>query len=291
MLPLHASRPLVAVLAVLTAAPLFAEYDLMGDWVARYHEDQPERVPGPDLGDYLGLPINDAARLRADSWDASLLTLPEFQCRPHPSDYGDRHSNVRVWKTVDRETQQTIAIRTHREWQAQERFIWMDGRPHPPDYAAHTWQGFSTGKWDGNILTVYTTHLKESYIRRNGVPRSDRATVMEHWIRHGNFLTIVTIVTDPVYLTEPFIRSSDYALDPTHVMPAYPCEYVTEIERPEGTVPNHLPGTNTFLSEFADSHGLPRQAVRGGAQTMYPEYRLTLETTGRNNPSSSVARK
>ena len=51
------------------------------------------------------------------------------------------------------------------------------------------------------------------YIRRNGVARSDRARVTEHVIRHGNYLTIVSIVTAPVYLTEPFIRSSDYLLD------------------------------------------------------------------------------
>ena len=37
--------------------------------------DQPERGPGPELGDYLGLPITDDARLHADSWDASRLTL------------------------------------------------------------------------------------------------------------------------------------------------------------------------------------------------------------------------
>jgi hypothetical protein len=29
------------------------------------HEDGPERQPGPELGDDVDLPINDAARLRA----------------------------------------------------------------------------------------------------------------------------------------------------------------------------------------------------------------------------------
>src|SRR5215472_10826323 len=171
-------------LMAVVSLPAFAQIDPSGEWAPRFHEDNPERLAGPDIGDYLGLPINDAARLRADSWDASLLTLPEFQCRPHPSDYGTRHSNVRVWKDVDAATQETIAYRSHREWQAQERTIWMDGRPHPPEYAAHTWQGFSTGKWEGPLLTITTTHLKESYIRRNGVPRSENATVVEHWFRH-----------------------------------------------------------------------------------------------------------
>ncbi|HLK49168.1 MAG TPA: hypothetical protein VKT49_13590 [Bryobacteraceae bacterium] len=258
------------------ALPVFAQHDLSGTWVAQYHEDQPERGPGPEIGDYLGLPINDAARFRADNWDASLLTLPEWQCRPHPSDYGDRHSHVRIWEEIDAATQQLVAYHTHREWQAQERTIYMDGRPHPPDYVAHTWQGFSTGKWEGSMLTITTTHLKTGYIRRNGVARSDRATVVEHFLRHGNYLTMVSIVTDPVYLTEPFIRSSDYLLDNTHQIPPYPCEAVVEVERPTGAVPHHLPGTNSFLSEFPEKYGLPAQAARGGAETMYPEYRLKI---------------
>jgi hypothetical protein len=48
--------------------------------------------------------------------------------------------------------------------------------------------------------------------------------VTEQFIRQGNYLTIVGIVTDPVYLAEPFIRSSDYLLDETHVIPPHPCE-------------------------------------------------------------------
>src|SRR5579872_6566564 len=113
-------RTLTASAFLLICAPAFAQVDLSGQWSGRFHEDQEHRVPGPELGDYLGLPINDAARMRADSWDASLLTLPEFQCRPHPSDYGTRHSNVRITKEVDTATQQVLAIHSHREWQAQE---------------------------------------------------------------------------------------------------------------------------------------------------------------------------
>jgi hypothetical protein len=37
-------------------------------------------------------------------------------------------------------------------------------------------------------------------------------------------------------------------------------------------VPHHLPGTNTFLTEYATRHGLPQSAARGGAATMYPDY-------------------
>ena len=271
------------VLTVFVAcSPLLAQRDPSGEWAPRFHEDQPERIPGPEIGDYLGLPINDAARLRADSWSASLLTLPEHQCKPHPADYGPRGpANLRIWKEIDTATQQVLAYHTHISWQAPERTIWMDNRPHPPEYAAHTWQGFSTGKWEGDMLTVTTTHLKIGWIRRNGVPRSDKAVLTEHWIRHDNYLTLVSIINDPAYLTEPFIRTTDWVADPDQQIAPYPCESTTEIDRPFGVVPNYLPGTNPFLNEFATKLKLPQQAVRGGAETMYPEYQSKIKAAGK----------
>jgi hypothetical protein len=277
------------LLTGLAAVPALAQIDLAGEWAPRFHEDQPERIPGPDIGDYLGLPITDAARLRADTWDASLLTLPEHQCKPHPSDYGMRGpANTRFWKEVDTATQQTIAWHTHISWQAPERTIWMDGRPHPPEYAQHTWQGFSTGKMEGNMLTITTDHLKNGWIRRNGIPRSEKATVVEHVIRNGNYLTWMVIVTDPVYLTEPFVRTTDFVLDLNQQIAPYPCESVVEVERPMGVVPHHLPGSNPFLTEFTTKYKIPEFAARGGAETMYPEYekKLAAAAAGTRNAAS-----
>jgi len=180
---------------------------------------------------------------------------------------------VRIWKQVDVPTQQLIAYHMLLSWMTQERTIYMDGRPHPPAYAAHTWQGFSTGKWEGNILTATTTHLKAGWIRRNGVPRSERATLTEHWIRNADYLTLISIVNDPVYLTEPFIRTTKFAAAPEQKIDPFLCEAVVEVAHPDGYVPHHLPGTNPFLTEFEMKYNLPPQAVRGGAKTMYPEYR------------------
>ena len=275
-------RLFMIVLITLVSLPAFAQIDPSGEWNPRFHEDNPERLAGPEIGDYLGLPINAAARLRADSWDASLLTLPEHQCKPHPADYGPRGpANLRIWKEVDKESQQTIAYHTHISWQAPERTIWMDGRPHPPEYAAHTWQGFSTGVWEGDVLTVTTTHLKTGWIRRNGVPRSDRAVLTEHWIRHDNYLTLVSIITDPAYLTEPFMRTTNWILDTRQQIAPYPCSAVVEVERPKGSVPHHLPGTNTFLSDFPKHFDLPENAARGGAETMYPEFQQKMKAGGK----------
>jgi hypothetical protein len=268
---------LLALAVFLTARTASGQVDFSGEWAPRFHEDQPERVPGPPLGDYLGLPVNDAARLRADSWDASMMTLPEWQCRPHSADYIWRGpSPLTIRKEENPLTREITAF--HAEWlRSIDNPVYLDGRERPPDDALHSWGGFATGKWEGDMLTVTVTHLKEGYIRRNGMPRSDQATVTEHWIRHGDFLTIVTIVNDPVYLTEPFIRSTDYQLDLHQHVPPYPCEMVQEVERPKGVVPHHLFGTNNDLKEFSERYGLPFEATRGGAETSYPDYRKKLK--------------
>ena len=100
------------------------------------------------------------------------------------------------------------------------------------------------------MLTVTTTHLKMGWIRRNGVPRSDSATLVEHFVRHGDYLTLISWINDPVYLEEPFVRTTNWALDPHQNIAAYPCGIVVEVDRPQGTVPHHLPGSNTFLNEL-----------------------------------------
>ena len=267
-----------ALFACLWAAmPAAAQTNLVGYWQPIYHEDFDERIPGPEIGDYAGLPINDAARLRADSWDASLLSMPEHQCKPHPSTYGFRGvGTLRIWEERDEHTQALLAIHTHIEWQAQRRTIWMDGRPHPPAHAPHTWQGFSTGRFEGGNLVVRTTHLKAGWMRRNGLPLSDQATMTDRFHRYGDLLTHVMIVEDPVYLTEPLVKTNGFRLDSSGTIAPYPCEPVIEVLREAGDVPHHLPGENPFVREVAERHGIAFEAYRGGAETALPEYQEQL---------------
>jgi hypothetical protein len=254
--------------------------DLSGNWAPVIHEDFPERIPGPELVNYAGLPITEGARLFAESWDASRLTLPEHQCQAHVAPYIYRGPlNLRVWEEKDPQSQRVIAIHQYISTYEQNRTIWMDGRPHPPEGAVHTWMGFSTGKWEGNILSVYTTHIKEGWVRRNGLPESDRATLSEHFIRHGNLMTHVSIATDPVYLTEPLIKTQDFNLVSQEGQNwLYPCSYVEEVaNRTRGAVPHYLPGENPFLHEWADQYHIPLEAALGGAETMYPEYQQKMK--------------
>src|SRR5687768_3655910 len=183
--------------AMAVATPAVAQVDLAGEWGALngVSEDQPHRNPGATLGDYTGLPINDAARQKARSWDASILSQPEAQAKPHPVQYslrGGGGPNLRIVKVVDPLTGRLIAYQFNGLFGRADRVIWMDGRPHPSEYAEHTWSGFSTGEWVDGKLKVTTTHMKMGVIQRNGVPTSPRGTMVEFWMRHGGHLSAFT---------------------------------------------------------------------------------------------------
>jgi hypothetical protein len=272
------TRGAIFVLAFVAAAPVAAQVNLTGQWTGFYHEDEPDRLPGPELGDYGGLPLNAANRMRAQAWSASILSVPEYQCRVHPVDYASSFAQIRIWETVNEKTQQLIAIHVqHFAWNT-IRTIWMDGRAHPPEYAQHTAMGFSTGEFVGHALRVRTTHLKEGWLRRNGVARSWNAEVTEHFTRHGNVLTWGVYIDDPDYLEEPFMRNRDYTLSETARMGPYPCESVIETDLPEDYFPHYLPGENPYLIEYSRNHDIPYEATLGGAATMYPEFVDTIRS-------------
>jgi len=63
----------------LTGRPASAQIDLSGQWGNRVQEDQPWRGPGQEIGEFTGLPINAEARAKAESWTASIYTIPERQ--------------------------------------------------------------------------------------------------------------------------------------------------------------------------------------------------------------------
>jgi hypothetical protein len=280
----------VAVVLAVGSGPVSAQTNLIGEWAGRYHEDQIDRVPGPDWGDYLGLPINESARFYADSWDISRGSVLEHQCQPYSVPHIYRGPlQFRLWEEKDPDTQEVIAIKQYLGTYMQSRTIWMDGRPHPPDYAPHSFMGFSTGEWHGDVLTVNTTHIKAEYFRRTGVPNSDLTTLVEHYMRHGNLLTHVTIATDPVYLTEPLIMSQEFVLmDRPNQNWLYNCDYVLETSRPKNDVPHYLPGTNPFLTETAEKYRIPVEATRGGAETMYPEYMAKLRAMKAESRASAA---
>src|SRR5947209_1808332 len=79
--------------------PAFAQSDFSGDWAPHPDEDD---IGNPHIGEFIGIPLSRASLLRSEAWNASLYTLPEWQCRPHGAMYISRGpSQVRISKEVD----------------------------------------------------------------------------------------------------------------------------------------------------------------------------------------------
>ena len=67
--------------------PAFAQMDFSGEWAPVQDEDD---TGDPHVGEFIGIPMSHQGLLRAEEWNASLYTLPEWQCRPHGAMYISR---------------------------------------------------------------------------------------------------------------------------------------------------------------------------------------------------------
>jgi glyoxylase-like metal-dependent hydrolase (beta-lactamase superfamily II) len=279
MRPSKLRTPLLAAILV-TGGPAFGQIDLSGEWAGTFHEDLPHRG-GMRLADYTGLPYNEAGWRKGHAWDEAARSTFERQCIPHVATYALRGpATIRFLKDIDPVTGEIHAYQLHGSY-GRPRTIWMDGRPHPSDLAPHTWGGFSTGRWERNMLVVETTHIKAGWLQRNGAPTSDLATMREHFTRYGDYLMVVTFINDPVYLEEPFIRTTNFVLSLPSNANAWgncgPAQIVDELGgRPKGSVPHYLPGETAHIEEFLKYSGVPAEGARGGAATTYPEYMAKL---------------
>jgi cyclase len=270
--------------AAAAAAPANAEapaIDLGGYWTPPMHEDALERGGGSELGDYAGFALNEAGRLWALSYDPSRVTLRHHQCDAYVAPYQMRATgNFAMWEERDPHYHRLVAIHVWGQTTEGHRVIWMDGRPHPPAYAPHTFRGFSTGKFVGNVLVVETTHMKQGWLRRNGTPQSDQATMVDYFVRHGDHLTNVTVVTDPVFLSEPEVRSNDYYRQiADHRNWLYACDDGEQITgRKPDYVPHYLFGAQPFGNEFEKVYKLPLISGKSGAASVYPEFMAKMKT-------------
>ena len=93
---------------------------------------------------------------------------------------------------------------------------------------ARTWQGATAAQWlvkgggrggqrYGSLKTI-TTNLRPGYLRKNGVPYSERAIFTEYWDVHSlpngdRYLVNTNVVDDPVYLQLPFETAIHYKLE------------------------------------------------------------------------------
>jgi hypothetical protein len=280
----------LALVAAISASPLFAQgppsdgqppmVELTGSWTMVNDEERLVRIdPGPELGNFTGFPLNAAGKQKALAWNATIQAVPEHQSRAHAGTYSMRGPNPspHIGELIDPVTRRLIAYTLTGLFENANRTIWLDGRPHPSEFAEHLWTGFSTGAWENGMLHVTTTHLKQMFIQRNGIPVSPYAVMHEFFIRHGDRMLLISQVDDPVYLEEPMVRTSTFQWNPAQREGGIPPVEVAD-EVPglrQGDVPHYPLGSRH--PEYADDNKLPFEATLGGKETLYPEYAEKLK--------------
>ena len=198
-----------------------APIDVTGYWVSIVTEDWRYRMVTPPKGDYASVPLNPAARRVADAWDPAKNEASGDACKAYGAAALMRVPG-RVHISWDGET--TLDVETDAGTQTR---VLRFGTP--PSAGPATLQGNSVASWEGlpppgrggiaqaprGSLKVVTSNLKPGYLRKNGVPYSDKAVVTEYYdvvtepdgVR---WLILQTTVDDPTYLTQPFITSTHF---------------------------------------------------------------------------------
>ena len=270
--------PALALL-LCAASTARAQSELTGSWAPLNTEDiSNDTVPV----DYMALPLNEEGRTRALSYSESQLGMIERQCEGWPAFYMVQGPfGLKIWNEVE-PARGTVISYTIGAWEDKAPMvIWMDGRSHPSRYAEHTRGGFTTGRWEGNTLVARTTHMKAGFVRKNGPPSSDEATMTSRFFRHGDLLTVLSVIEDPYYLAEPQVLSKTFQFSPTELSAVGPpCISVFEGTALDAPAPHYLPEKNPFVGELTDKYGIPRDVILGYPETLYPEYRSKLKPAG-----------
>jgi hypothetical protein len=193
------------------AAKASAPVDLTGYWVAFISEEWRYRMVTPPKGDYRGIPLTPEGTRVANTWDPAAA-------EPEPCKAYGAPAIMRIPGRVHIVWQDDNTLRVDTDAGTQTRVFRFSSAAAPAGPA--TWQGTSTARWERagrstGSLTVVTTNVRAGYLRRNGVPYSENATVTEYFdvAPHpagGQVLIVTTVVEDPRYLQRPYIVSSHF---------------------------------------------------------------------------------
>jgi hypothetical protein len=212
-----------------------APVDLTGYWVSVVTEDWRWRMLTPARGDFAAVPLNAAGRKLGAAWDPARDEADGNQCRAYGAP-----AIMRVPGRVHITWQDDTTLRVDTDAGTQTRLLHFGGAP--PQNIRPTWQGYSVAQWEqplrgpgppdflpialnpregarGRSLEVVTTNLRPGYLRKNGVPYSDRTVVREYFdlsneANGDTWFVVTTIVEDPQYLSTPFVTSTNFKKEP-----------------------------------------------------------------------------
>jgi hypothetical protein len=207
-----------------------AAIDLTGQWVAVVNEDWRWRMVTPPKGDYASVPLNAEGRRVADTWDTSkdgaceaygAAGLMRMPTRLRVSWDGDETLELQTDAGNQTRTlsfKAPAAASAGRSLQGQSRAEWV--RPQaPPGGPGLAGAGGDGNRRAGGYLKVTTSNLLPGWLRKNGVPYSENASLTEYFDRFrapngDEWLMVTAIVDDPLYLNTRYVTSSHFKREP-----------------------------------------------------------------------------
>ncbi len=219
---LHAQQQGGAAPSARDSAPI----DMTGYWVSYVTENWRYRMVTPAKGEYRRIPAAPAALPLINGWDPAADERAGNQCKSYGTGNimsvpGRLHITWQDADTLRIDTDAGMQTRLLRFRPREASAGQVSARPSAP--SARSWQGESSASWEraanGGSLRVVTVNLRAGYLRKNGVPYSERATVSEHFDLAplpdaGQLLLVTTTVEDPVYLRAPYVVSPHFKKEP-----------------------------------------------------------------------------
>ena len=237
-----------------------APFDLTGTWVSVVTEDWRWRMVTPPVGNTASVPVSGEGRKAAAAWNLEADNAAGNQCKAFGVGGIMRQpGRIRIsWQDdqtlkleFDAGTQTrllhfgAVPPPAEQTWQGHSIAQWEGpgvGRGAPPVGDSRVTggglidrgvpggggQGLRGGPPPrqlaqintGGHIRVVTSNFRAGYLRSNGVPYSEEATITEYIHRlptHPNgdvWLQVTTIVEDPRYLSQPFYTSTNFRLEP-----------------------------------------------------------------------------
>lgn len=203
-----------------------APFDITGYWASMITQNWRLRMVTPPKGDYLGIPLTAAAQKIADSWDPAKDEASGDLCKG----YGAA-AIMSLPERLHITWQDDNTLRMEIDAGTQTRLFHFDAGHFGEGKSAGdeaTRQGDSVASWiprrgaevapstpQSRYLKSTTTHMLAGYLRKNGVPYSQNASLTEYYDliqanEHNTMLIVTTIVEDAANLDDPLILAQQF---------------------------------------------------------------------------------
>jgi hypothetical protein len=207
---------LLVLMAFTSSAAIQAQPDMSGYWMISFGPIPPQRPATPDEqamidalpegtilladsglrefpeGDYGGMPITEAARQKAGTYDPSVQVELGSTCQPPSIIYSMQGPfPIEIYQGRD-----LVVIKM--EYFDVVRVIHLSQDAHPEDIPS-TVSGHSIGHWEGDTLVVDTVAIKASTFLNNGLDHTEGMHLIEHFrlSEDGQKLFIMQEYEDP----------------------------------------------------------------------------------------------